>query len=66
MEAFIVVKEHPYFGAADKKGNYRLDGVPLGKYRVQVWHPQLGTTDAGVEVVRDGEVLDINFDLRKK
>lgn len=66
MEAFIVVKEHPYFTAADKSGNYRLNGVPLGKYRLQVWHPQLGTTEAGVELVREGEVVDINFDLKKK
>ncbi len=66
MEAFIVVKEHPYFAAADKSGNYILNGVPLGNYRVRVWHPQLGTTEAGVELVREGEVVDINFDLKKK
>lgn len=66
MEAFIVVKEHPYFAAADKQGNYRIDAVPLGKYRVQVWHPQMGTSETGVEVVRDGEVLDISLDLKKK
>jgi plastocyanin len=66
MEAFIVVKEHPFFSGADKAGNYRLDGVPLGKYRIQVWHPQFGTTDAGVELVRAGEVLAVNFDLKKK
>lgn len=66
MEAFIVVKEHPYFSSADKGGNYRVDHVPLGKYRIQVWHPPLGTTEAGVELVREGEVLEVNFDLKKK
>lgn len=66
MEAFIVVEEHPYFTAADKLGNYRLNNVPLGRYRLQVWHPQLGTTEAGVELVREDEVVDINFDLKKK
>jgi plastocyanin len=66
MEAFIVIKEHPYFSAADKGGNYRIDHVPLGKYRVQVWHPQLGITEAPAELVRDGEVLEVNFDLKKK
>ena len=66
MEAFIVVKEHPFFSSADKGGNYRLDGVPLGKYRIQVWHPELGTTETAVELVRAGEVLDVNFDLKKK
>ena len=66
MEAFIVVKEHPFFSSADKGGNYRLDGVPLGKYRIQVWHPELGTTETGLDLVRAGEVLDVNFDLKKK
>jgi hypothetical protein len=66
MEGFIVVKEHPFFAASDGRGNYRLDGVPLGQYRLQVWHPQYGTTDAGVAIVREGEVLDVNFDLKKK
>ena len=66
MEAFVVVKDHPYIAAPDKRGNFRLDGVPLGKYRVQVWHPQLGTTDTGVAIVREGEVVDVNFDLKKK
>jgi plastocyanin len=66
MEAFIVVKEHPFFSAADKAGNYRIDGIPLGTYRVTVWHPELGIIEAGVELVRDGQVSDINFDLKKK
>jgi len=65
MEAFIVVKEHPFFSGTDKSGNYRLDRVPLGSYRVKVWHPQLGTTEAGVELNREGQVVDINFDLKK-
>ena len=66
MEAFIVVKEQPFFSIADKGGNYRIDGIPLGTYRITVWHPELGTTEAGIELVRDGQVSDLNFDLKKK
>ena len=66
MEAYIVVKEHPFFSSADKGGNFRIDAIPLGKYRVTVWHPELGTVEAGVELARDGQVSDINFDLKKK
>jgi plastocyanin len=66
MEAYIVIKEQPFFSTADKGGNYRIDGIPLGTYRVTVWHPELGVTEAGVELVRDGQVSDINFDLKKK
>jgi plastocyanin len=66
MEAYIVIKEQPFFSTADKGGNYRIDGIPLGTYRVTVWYPELGVTEAGVELVRDGQVSDINFDLKKK
>ncbi len=66
MEAYIVVKEQPFFSVADSHGNYRIDGIPLGSYRITVWHPELGSTEAGVEVVRAGQVSDINFDLKKK
>ena len=66
MEAFIVVKEHPHFSGTDGRGDYRLNGVPLGRHRVQVWHPEFGSREATVELVRDGQVLDIDFDLKKK
>jgi plastocyanin len=65
MEGYIVVKEHPFFSRTDAKGNYQISGVPLGTYRVEVWHPELGTRQASVELVSEGEVLDINFDLKK-
>jgi plastocyanin len=66
MEAYIVVKNHSYFAVADARGNYSLNGIPLGKYRVEVWHPELGTGVTPVEIVREGEVLAINVDLKKQ
>jgi plastocyanin len=66
MEAYIVVKDHRHFIVADARGNYSLSSVPLGKYRLEVWHPQLGTRTVPVELVREGEVLAINVDLKGK
>lgn len=66
MEAFIVVKSHSYYAATDAHGNYRLNGVPLGKYRLEVWHPELEVRTVPVELVRDGEVLAIDLDLKKQ
>lgn len=65
MEAFAVVKSHPYFAASDSRGNYRLNAVPLGKYRLEVWHPEFGTRAIPFELVREGEVLGIDLDLKK-
>jgi plastocyanin len=66
MEAYIVVKNHPYFTVADARGNYSLNVVPLGKYRLEVWHPDLGARVVPVELVREGEVLAVNIDLKGK
>jgi plastocyanin len=65
MEAYIVVKNHPYFSGADARGNYTVSGVPLGKFRVEVWHPQFGTKTVPVELVREGEVLAVDVDLKR-
>ncbi len=66
MEAYIVVKGHSYFADSDKRGNYQLKGVPLGKYRLEVWHPEFGTRIEPFNLVRDGEVFAIDIDLKKK
>ncbi len=44
MEAHIVVKGHPFFTVPNTRGSYRIDAVPMGKYRLEVWHPQRWST----------------------
>jgi hypothetical protein len=64
MEAFIVVKDHPFYSTTDSRGNYEINNVPLGKVRVQIWHPNLDVRNEAVELVRDGEVFALNVDLK--
>jgi len=66
MEAFIVVKDHPFFSTSDSRGNYEINNVPLGKLRVEIWYPNLGVRSEPVPLVRDGEVFDLNIDLKKR
>lgn len=66
MEAFVVVKEHPYFSVSDSRGNYRIDAVPLGNYRLEIWHPEAGTKVQPLRLVREGEVLAIDVDLKRQ
>ena len=65
MEAHIVVKEHPFFTVPNTQGNYRIPALPLGKYTLEVWHPELGTKVEHFNMVRDGEVLAIDVDLKE-
>jgi plastocyanin len=66
MEAFVVVKAHPFFSSTDSRGLYEIKNVPLGKLRVQIWHPSLEVRSETVELVRDAEVFVLNVDLKKR
>lgn len=63
MEAYIVVEAHRNFASPDSRGNYRFDGIPLGTYRVQVWHPSLGVKTESFTLERAGEVERIDVNL---
>lgn len=66
MEAFVVVKDHPFFSVTDNRGNYQIENVPLGKVRVETWYPNHEVRSETVEIVRDGEVFALNVDLKKR
>jgi hypothetical protein len=65
MEAFIVVKDHPFFSTTDSRGNYEIKDAPLGKLRVEIWSPNLDVRRDSVEIVRDGEVFALSVELKK-
>ena len=66
MEAFVVVKDHPFFSTTDSRGNYEIKNVPLGKVRVEIWYPNLEIRSDNIEIVRDGEVFALSVDLKKR
>jgi hypothetical protein len=48
MFAYIGVVDHPYFAITDKEGNYKIAGVPDGKYTVVAYHLKSHGANAGV------------------
>lgn len=38
MRAWIVVRDNPYFAVTDEHGQFRIDEIPPGRYRVTAWH----------------------------
>ncbi len=55
MSAWIIVAEHPYYALTNAKGEFKIEDVPPGTYKLQFWQETLGdqtkevTVEAGAE-----------------
>jgi hypothetical protein len=61
-KAYVGVFSHPFFAVSDTSGNYKIEGLPPGKYKVVAWHETLGTKTEEV-VVGAGESRLIGFNF---
>src|SRR5215475_13092825 len=64
MLGWIAVMPHPYFGVTDANGTTKIENVPPGKYKIEVWHETLGKQDKEVEV-KAGQATKVAFELKK-
>ena len=65
MLGWVAVMPHPYFGVTDDKGVTKIENVPPGKHKVEVWHETLGKMDKEVEV-KAGQTAKVSFEMAKK
>jgi plastocyanin len=65
MFAFCAVVDHPYFAVTDKDGNFKISGLPAGKYTIEALHPKIGQKGAKtMEVtVSDSDKKTADFTL---
>ncbi|MBI3457673.1 MAG: hypothetical protein HY002_18005 [Candidatus Rokubacteria bacterium] len=64
MRAWIVVTENPA-GVTDDRGSFKIENVPAGKHKVEVWHPVLGKQSKEIEV-KAGQEAKVSFELAAK
>jgi len=55
MFAYVGVCDHPYFAVTDKDGNFKISGLPDGKYTIEAFHQKTHVA-AGKGVTKDIEV----------
>lgn len=51
MKAWIAYIPHPYFTVSDENGQYKLENVPPGTYKLGYWHEACGTNTESPESV---------------
>lgn len=64
MKSWVVVAEHPFYAVTGPAGEFRLAGLPPGKYRLRLWQEALGT--ATREVVLSPEGATASFELKAR
>jgi|SRR5208337_2595948 len=60
MLAYVFLTDNPYFVVTDLHGEYEIDNVPPGKYRVRIWHELLGV-EVSTVAVNAGKTTEFNF-----
>jgi plastocyanin len=64
MKCYVAVVNHPFFDVTGEDGNFKISGLPAGKYTLEVWHEKLGTKSVSVTVA-DGATKTVDFTLTK-
>ena len=65
MSAYIIVTDTPFFVWTDRKGEFRIEKVPVGKRRIALWHERFKPNQIEV-VVTEGKTASIVFEKLKK
>jgi plastocyanin len=65
MLGWIAVMPHPFFGVTDNNGVTKIENVPPGKHKVEVWHETLGKQEKDVEV-KAGQTAKVSFEMKGK
>jgi len=65
MSAWIAIMDHPYFDVTNRHGEFTLDGVPKGNFKIEVWHEKLGSQTSDI-LVKGGGDYKIHFTFSRK
>ena len=63
MKAWIIVTEHPYYALTDAEGQFRLENVPEGSYRIKAWHEELGAPPVQEVAVITNQDARVDFEF---
>lgn len=64
MRAYIICVETPYFGRLNADGSFFISGLPDGRYRIEVIHPQIRTYRTELSL-QGGQNQMLNIDLSR-
>jgi len=64
MLGYVAVAPNELTGVSDQSGVIKLENVPAGKQKIDVWHETLGKQSKEVEV-KAGQTTKVSFEMKK-
>jgi hypothetical protein len=62
MQNWGYIVDNPYYAKTKRDGEYTIDRLPPGTYRIKAWHPHLGPILQEV-TLRPNETVTVNFEF---
>lgn len=66
MLAWIFVTDSPYNAVTDENGNFKIENIPPGTYKVQAWHEAFGRRVKKDITINANADTQVDFELKKK
>ena len=68
MKSWVVVSPTAYYAITGADGKFSIPDVPAGKYKVIVWHADIGTVEKSVTVKKGKKVskVDAKYDMNDR
>ncbi len=63
MESWAIAVENPYFTFTSESGNFEIDSIPPGTYRLRAWHPSVKQEQIRMVTVVSSESSQVDFAL---
>ncbi len=67
MRAYVLVVDTPYFAKSDNSGVAKLENLPIGDYKLEAWHPNMGSIkpplSRHVKIGTDNLPVQFQFDF---
>ncbi len=65
MTAWIYVVPHPWVAVSDEKGTFAIRGIPPGKYKLLLRHPDTGLLERRDVEVRPGKSIEVEVEWKE-
>jgi hypothetical protein len=49
MTAYLLIRDNPYFGTSNAKGELTISNIPEGEYTFVIWHEKTGLVRRAVQ-----------------